>query len=734
MTTPADSPDLFAAPTPDPQVAGDAPKKRTRKPLRAVKPLTADENARAAATSTGAPAKKARRTVTPAERMRKMGLVSDWDFALHMPLRYEDETKIVAIRDLVPGFWAQIEATPYSTNQRQTSKGAIVIVQVKDETGTLPLVFFNFHHSNILPHGKTLRISGEVRLDMNNCPQMIHPRVKAVTAGEPLPQTLTPIYPVSEGLQQRTIRKRVDEALLDVAMDDPVPEDITVRYGLPGFGESVRFLHHPPAGASVEALQDRTDPHWQRLKFDELMAQQITLRETRLLQQERRAEALVPAADSTVEEDFLRELPFELTGAQKRVVEEVRCDLMREHPMNRLVQGDVGSGKTVVAALAALRAVAAGRQAVLMAPTEILAEQHFRKIVDWLTPLGLRVAWLTGKQKGAEKKAALEALASGVAQIAVGTHALIQEGVKFANLGLAIVDEQHRFGVAQRLALRRREDLGATPHLLMLSATPIPRTLAMSYLADLDVSVIDELPPGRQPVQTKLFVLEKRNAVVGSVAAHVAQGHQAYWVCPLIEESDALDLTPAVDCARELAEALPNMRVGLMHSQLPPDEKHRIMSAFAEGEIDLLVSTTVIEVGVDVPNATLMVIEHAERFGLAQLHQLRGRVGRGATKSTCVLLYDANLSETGRQRMRVIRATTDGFEIAREDLKIRGPGEFLGERQSGMPLLRFADLEADAALVETARDAAEEFVRRAPEAAKRHAKRWFDANADFLGA
>ena len=738
MTARDDSPDLFEAPpfeqNPDaadaPEGTGAPAKPRARKTIRTVKPLSEAETKRAGA----AKKDEKKRKVTPEERMKKMGLVSDWDFALHMPLRYEDETRIVKIRDLVPGYWAQIEAVPYSTNQRQTSKGAIVIVHVKDDTGTLPLVFFNFHRSNILPHGKTLRISGEVRLDMNGAPQMIHPRYALMKPGDALPTTLTPVYPVSEGLQQRTIRKRIDTALLDVDMDDPVPEDITVRCGLPGFAESVRFLPHPPAGADLTALQDRTDPHWRRLKFDELMAQQITLRETRLLQKERKAEALVPEAGSTIEDDFLKELPFELTGAQKRVVDEIRRDLFREHPMNRLVQGDVGSGKTVVAALAALRAVASGRQAVLMAPTEILAEQHFRKIIDWLTPLGLQIAWLTGKQKGSEKKAALEAIASGAAQIAVGTHALIQEGVKFAKLGLAIVDEQHRFGVAQRLALRRREDFGATPHLLMLSATPIPRTLEMSYLADLDVSVIDELPPGRQPITTKLFVLDKKPLIVSSILGHVAAGHQAYWVCPLIEESEALDLTPAVDCARQLAEALPDVRVGLMHSQLAPDEKHRIMEAFAEGEIDLLVSTTVIEVGVDVPNATLMVIEHAERFGLAQLHQLRGRVGRGSTQSTCVLLYDPNLSDTGRQRMRVIRQTTDGFEIAREDLKIRGPGEFLGERQSGMPMLRFADLEADAVLVETARDAAQEFVRRDPDGARRHARRWFEADAEFLGA
>lgn len=701
-----------------------------RRNLRIVKPLSEEEAQRAECSRKDAK----KRRISPDERMAKLGLASDWDFALHLPLRYEDETRIARISELMPGMWAQIEAVPYSTNQRSTSRGALVIVMVKDASGTIPVIFFNFHRNQMLPHGKPVRLSGEVRTDMNGAIQMIHPRVKTIVPGEALPTSLTPIYPVAEGLQQRTIRKRIDAALLDIDFTDPVPEDITLRLGLPGFAESLRFIHHPPAGCSPQALADRTDPHWQRIKFDELLAQQITLRETRLKQQHRRSEPLIPEAGSTIEDDFLKQLLFALTGAQERVVGEIRSDLAREHPMNRLVQGDVGSGKTVVAALAALRAVSAGRQAVLMAPTEILAEQHFRKIVHWLEPLGLNIVWLTGKQKAAERRAALEALSSGEAHLAVGTHALIQNSVHFKHLGLAIVDEQHRFGVAQRLALRRREDLGTTPHLLMLSATPIPRTLAMSYLADLDVSVIDELPPGRKPIETKLFRIDRKPQIVASIGQHISEGHQVYWVCPLIETSESLDLTPAVDCARELDEALPDVRVGLMHSQLPAEEKQHIMSEFAAGNIDLLVSTTVIEVGVDVPNATLMVIEHAERFGLAQLHQLRGRVGRGLSKSTCVLLYDPNLSETGRMRMKVIRECSDGFEIAKRDLEIRGPGEFLGERQSGMPMLRFADLEADALLVETAREAAAEFFARSPEGAQALAHRWFRADAEFLGA
>ena len=458
------------------------------------------------------------------------------------------------------------------------------------------------------------------------------------------------------------------------------------------------------------------------------------------------APELSPRADANLIVRFREHLPFALTGAQERVWKEIASDLARPEPMHRLVQGDVGSGKTVVAALAALRAVEAGYQAALMAPTEILAEQHFKKLVDWLTPLGIRTAWLTGRLKAAEKRRALEEIASGEARIVVGTHALIQDGVRVENLGLAIVDEQHRFGVAQRLALRTSGAAGesgeageadanaAKPHLLMLSATPIPRTLAMSYLADLDVSVIDELPPGRTPVTTKTIRIERKNEVVALLRAVVAEGRQAYWVCPLIEESEALDLTPAVQAAEELQQALPDLKVALLHGAMSAPEKEAVMTAFASGETDLLVATTVIEVGVDVPNATLMVIEHAERFGLAQLHQLRGRVGRGAARSACLLLYGGELSELGRERLKIIRETTDGFEIARRDLQLRGPGEFLGERQSGMPLLRFANLETDGALLEAARREAERWLREDRDRALAHARRWFSAKAEFLAA
>lgn len=677
------------------------------------------------------------------ERLAKLGLVSDWDFVLHLPLRYEDETRITPIAELSPGEPAQIQGRVAAMRFVATSRGQILEGSVDDGTGSLEIVFFRYfpNTERQLRPGTLVRLYGEPRPRWQGMGlQMTHPRLRPVIeSAENLPSALTPVYPLGEGVQQAWLRKRIARALLDLAgMEDLVPAAIASRLGLPGLKDSLEYLHHPPAGASASALADRTDPHWQRLKFDELLAQQITLRETRELAAQDRAPRLEAPAGPSLIARFREGLPFSLTNAQERVWREVAADLALERPMHRLVQGDVGSGKTVVAALAALRAVEAGWQAAFMAPTEILAEQHFTKIAEWLKPLGVEAAWLTGRQKASERRESLERIRSGAAQIAIGTHALIQKGVEFKRLGLAIIDEQHRFGVAQRLALRSGaaadDGTEAKPHLLMMSATPIPRTLAMSYLADVDVSVIDEMPPGRTPVVTKTVRVDRKAEVMALVRAVAAEGRQAYWVCPLIEESEALDLTPAVRCADELKAALPELEVGLLHGAMPPEEKERVMSRFASGEIDVLVSTTVIEVGVDVPNATLMVIEHAERFGLAQLHQLRGRVGRGAAKSACLLLYDPKLSPEGRERLRIIRETTDGFEIARRDLELRGPGEFLGERQSGMPLLRFANLETDGALLAAARDAAAEMLRSDRSRALRHAKRWFQAKADFLGA
>lgn len=669
-------------------------------------------------------------------RLEKLGLVRDWDFALHLPLRYEDETSVTPIGSLAVNTHAQIEGRVADQRFVRTGRGQQLQAVVEDSTGSITIRFLHYFPSiqKQLAVGSTVRLYGEPREGYYGGLEMVHPRIKSGKAAETeLPKALTPVYPAGEGIQQRWLCKRIDRALLDLDLTDLVPEAVRTKFGLPGLREALSYIHTPPSGADVIGLQERSAPAWRRLIFDELLAQQITLRESRAVAFQRTAPPLA-GDDAELVGSFLAQLPFNLTNAQRRVTDEILADLAANRPMHRLVQGDVGSGKTVVAALAALRAVASGHQASLMAPTEILAEQHFRKIAAWLEPLGIRTAWLTGRLKTAEKNAALEAVASGEARIVIGTHALIQEGVKFANLGLAIVDEQHRFGVAQRLALRTRPESALVPHLLMLSATPIPRTLAMSYLADLDVSVIDELPPGRTPVVTKTVKTSRKDDVLSVVRSVVAQGRQVYWVCPLIEESDKLDLTPATVCRDDLQQRLPDLTVGLVHGAMPAAEKDAVMQDFVSGLTQILVATTVIEVGVDVPNATLMVIEHAERFGLAQLHQLRGRVGRGATQSACILLFGEDISPAGWERLKAIRDTTDGFEIARRDLEMRGPGEFLGERQSGTPLLRFADLDRDEALLAAARRTADAWLEKDRDAALRHAARWFKTAGEFLAA
>ena len=669
-------------------------------------------------------------------RLEKLGLVRDWDFALHLPLRYEDETSVTPIGSLAVNTHAQIEGRVADQRFVRTGRGQQLQAVVEDSTGSITIRFLHYFPSiqKQLAVGSTVRLYGEPREGYYGGLEMVHPRIKSGKAAETeLPKALTPVYPAGEGIQQRWLRKRIDRALLDLDLTDLVPEAVRTKFGLPGLREALSYIHTPPSGADVIGLQERSAPAWRRLIFDELLAQQITLRESRAVAFQRTAPPLA-GDDAELVGCFLAQLPFNLTNAQRRVTDEILADLAANRPMHRLVQGDVGSGKTVVAALAALRAVASGHQASLMAPTEILAEQHFRKIAAWLEPLGIRTAWLTGRLKTAEKNAALEAVASGEARIVIGTHALIQEGVKFANLGLAIVDEQHRFGVAQRLALRTRPESALVPHLLMLSATPIPRTLAMSYLADLDVSVIDELPPGRTPVVTKTVKTSRKDDVLSVVRSVVAQGRQVYWVCPLIEESDKLDLTPATVCRDDLQQRLPDLTVGLVHGAMPAAEKDAVMQDFVSGLTQILVATTVIEVGVDVPNATLMVIEHAERFGLAQLHQLRGRVGRGAAQSACILLFCEDISPAGWERLKAIRDTTDGFEIARRDLEMRGPGEFLGERQSGTPLLRFADLDRDEALLAAARRTADAWLEKDRDAALRHAARWFKTAGEFLAA
>ncbi len=670
---------------------------------------------------------------TVAAKLNKLGIRRDFDLVLHLPLRYEDETRVTLIADAPPGLPVQVEGTVRSTEIVYRPKRQLVS-RIEDSTGELVLRFFNFYGSQAkaLEPGARVRAFGEVRTGFFGG-EMIHPRFRVLHGENPLPTALTPIYPTTATLTQTRLRRLIEDALSRASLDDTLPEDVRRQFGLCGFREAVDTLHHPRPGADPAALGGRTLPAWMRMKFDELLAQQLSMRKHYRERKARRAPVLEAPVEKArrLTSALIGRLPFRLTRAQQRTWGEIERDLAQSHPMHRLLQGDVGSGKTVVAVLAALRAVENGLQAAVMAPTEILAEQHLRKFSEWLVPLGLEIAWLTGSQTQKERASARAAIASRKAAVAIGTHALFQEGVEFRSLGLAVVDEQHRFGVAQRLALRTK---GEESHQLMMSATPIPRTLSMSYYADLDVSVIDELPPGRKPVVTKLFADSRRAEVVGRIREACGDGGQAYWVCPLIEESEQLQLQTALDTHARLRKEFPELDVGLIHGRLKPAEKAQTMAAFLAGRIDLLVGTTVIEVGVDVPNASLMVIEHAERFGLAQLHQLRGRVGRGATQSVCVLLYQNPLSEAARKRLKVIFENADGFVIAREDLELRGPGEYLGARQSGAPLLRFADLVEDADLIELARPVAEALLADHPQSAERHLDRWLGGRADFLRA
>ncbi|MDP1653009.1 MAG: ATP-dependent DNA helicase RecG [Rhodocyclaceae bacterium] len=663
-----------------------------------------------------------------ADKLKTLGLHSQADLVLHLPLRFEDETRITPVVDAVPGTAAQFEVTVASCEIAYRPKRQLVC-RVEDDSGMLVLRFLNFYPSQqkVLQAGARLRVFGEARGGFWGS-EIIHPRFRVLHGDEALPTALTPVYPTTAGLGQATLRRLIGRALNETDLAETLPEPLIARLKLKDFAASVRALHAPPPGLAAEALAQWQRPFWQRIAFDELLAQQISLRQSYAARRARGAPRL--AGDGSLTKKLFAQLPFRLTQAQQRVWHEIERDLAQPHPMQRLLQGDVGSGKTVVAALAMLRAVESGHQAALMAPTEILAEQHYRKLSAWLAPLGIEVAWLSGSQKKKDKLAAIAKVGAGETALVIGTHALIEEGVEFTRLGLAIVDEQHRFGVRQRLALKQK---GLHSHQLAMSATPIPRTLAMSYYADLDVSVIDELPPGRTPVVTKLVGAARRDEIVERVRELCRAGRQVYWVCPLIEESEALQLKTAEETYAHLTVELPGLRVGLVHGRLKTDVKAAVMAGFVKNEIQLLVATTVIEVGVDVPNASLMVIEHAERFGLAQLHQLRGRVGRGAAESTCVLLYEQPLSETARARLKIIFENTDGFEIARQDLHLRGPGEFVGARQSGLPLLRFADLE-DTALVEAAREAAEEMLTRWPENAERHLARWLAGRAELLKA
>jgi ATP-dependent DNA helicase RecG len=667
--------------------------------------------------------------------MHKLGLVRDIDLALHLPLRHVDETRIVPIATLREADHAQVQGTVIDSRVEQRGRRQLV-VRIADSSGELLLRLLHFYPSNqkTLAVGKLVRVRGEVRGGFLGR-EMVHPEFRAVAPDTPLPQVLTPVYPAGAQLPQAYLRKAVASALARAPLHEILPEG-ALPPGLPTLREAVELLHHPGREVPLASIADRSHPAWQRLKAEELLAQQLAQAQARAARAQLAAPRLLRVAGALTDR-LLATLPFALTCAQQRVLAEIHADLARPAPMHRLLQGDVGSGKTVVAALAATVAMEQGWQCALMAPTEILAEQHFRKLVSWLEPLGVTVAWLTGSRKGKERKAMLAAAASGEALLVVGTHAVIQQDVAFAKLGLAVVDEQHRFGVAQRLALRAKlAEAGAElePHLLMMSATPIPRTLAMSYYADLELSTLDELPPGRTPIVTKLFEDGRRDAVIARIRDEVAQGKQVYWVCPLVEESEHVDLQNATATHAQLLAELPGTLVGLLHGRMAPAEKAAVMQLFTSGDMKLLVATTVIEVGVDVPNASLMVIEHAERFGLAQLHQLRGRVGRGAVASVCVLLYTAPLSPTAKDRLKAMVETNDGFEIARRDLAIRGPGEFMGARQSGDALLRFADLATDNHLLEHARAAAPRLLAEHPQAAERQVDRWLGSKADYVRA
>ncbi|MFM7294091.1 MAG: ATP-dependent DNA helicase RecG [Burkholderiales bacterium] len=683
------------------------------------------------------PAKKPTKPPTSlAQKLAQIGLRNEWDFALHLPIRYEDETRITRVRDALAGVDCQVEVEVFHTEVAYRPRRQLV-VQARDGEDILHLRFLNFYGSQVkkMAAGKRLRLFGEVRQGYFGA-EMVHPRYRIVSADEPVPEALTPVYGTTAGVSQVAIRKMIYRALeaLDrhSQFDDCVPPGIRQQQRLQPFREAVLALHRPSPSASLASLAERTHPAWRRIKFDELLSQQLAMKKARAARDAKSAPAMTPRHKIT--QAMIAALPFALTGAQRRAADEISADLAKTHPMQRLLQGDVGSGKTVVAALAAAQAVENGFQVALMAPTEILAEQHFRKLSDLLTPIGVTATWLTGSLKAKDKRAAVAAIAQGTTQLAIGTHALFQDGVTFANLGLAIIDEQHRFGVGQRLALREKASIVEEAHQLMMSATPIPRTLSMSYFADLDVSIIDELPPGRTPISTRILADERRDELLGRIRTACVAGGQAYWICPLIEESEKLQLQTAVDTFERISTDFPDLRVGLVHGRLKPAEKNDVMQKFIANEIQLLVATTVIEVGVDVSNATIMVIEHAERMGLSQLHQLRGRVGRGAKQSACILLYQSPLGALAKARLKVIYESTDGFEIARQDLLIRGPGEHLGARQSGAPLLRFADIERDVDLLDAARHAATWMLQHDSSNADKHLARWLGSRQHYLKA
>ena len=680
-------------------------------------------------------------------KLAKLGIHHLRDMLLHFPMRYEDQTQVRPINELVAGESVVVEGiVEHAETQFKPRRQFVVLLRATGDDGNnnfaprLTLRYFNFYPSIVqaLKVGAMARVFGDVR-DGRYGLEMVHPVFKKADAETTGSGNLTPVYPSAGGIPQAALRTLATKARKVAEWQtDFLPRTITEALNLPAWRDAVRVLHEPAQSESPIALETRTHPAWQRIKFDELLAQQMALRDAKALRAGESAPALSPTG---LIGGLLRQrLPFKLTAPQERSLAEVLVDMARYTPMTRLLQGDVGSGKTVVAALAALTAIEAGYQVAFMAPTELLAEQHFNKLRHWLADLPITLTWLTGSLPAAQQKAAQAACKRGETHIAIGTHALFQKKVTFARLGLIVVDEQHRFGVEQRLQLRQRGQQDServlAPHTLMMSATPIPRSLAMSYYADLDVSVIDELPQGRQPITTKLVSEARRGEIASRIYEAVQQGAQAYWVCPLIEESELMEveLKNATALYADLVLIMPNVKVALLHGRMKTDEKAAVMADFAVNRVQVLVATTVIEVGVDVPNASWMVIEHAERFGLAQLHQLRGRVGRGAAASTCILLFADKLSDTAKLRLKVIYENTDGFIIAREDLRIRGPGELLGPRQSGLPSLRYANIEEDIDLVEAARDAATKLEHDASLNKRAFLDRWIKNRAEFVKA
>ncbi len=670
------------------------------------------------------------------EQLAKRDLHTVQDLLFHLPLRYQDRTRVTPMADVQLGEFVVVEGEILSTETKRGRKMSLYCT-IQEKGWRLGLRFFHFSGAqrDNLKVGRRIRCFGEVRRGASRF-EMIHPEYRFVDADKimPVAETLTPIYPTTEGLSQHSLRQLADQALQflknGAVLQEHFPQVLLEQYDLAPLAAAVEYVHCPPPDANQEQLLEGIHPMQQRLAFEELVAHQISLR--RLRDRVKHQQACALTGQGSLQEKFLASLPFKLTAAQGRVVDEIATDLAQASPMLRLVQGDVGSGKTVVAAMSMLQAIEQGKQAVLMAPTELLAEQHFKTFERWLAELDIKVAWLSGKMTAKQRKPILAQIAAGEVKVVVGTHALFQKDVEFADLVLVVIDEQHRFGVHQRLALKEKgEQASIHPHQLIMTATPIPRTLAMTAYADLDTSVIDELPPGRTPVTTVAISNEKRGEVIQRVRQACEQKRQAYWVCTLIEESEVLQCQAAEATAADLQEQLPALKVALIHGRLKPAEKEAIMASFQAGETDLLVATTVIEVGVDVPNASLMIIENPERLGLAQLHQLRGRVGRGSVESHCVLLYQLPLSQMAKSRLGILRETNDGFKIAQRDLELRGPGEVLGTRQTGNIHMRIANIVRDQRLLPKVQRVAQELLAQQPQAAECIVERWLGSKEQY---